>query len=251
MSNSFHMAYAYPREVEKARAEKWPVLLPVGTVEYHSSHCPYGCDALTAIGVAEKVAEEIDCMILPPVWYGISSYAVGGPETCTVNMDQDVFEGYIYNILKSLFKSGFTRNICILIYHQTEEFLPTALSCMRAAKKLTFEYLEETKGTGWWGNKENAGFYNGLSAEDNPWNWIRVFGPRKSKPHLPGDHAGIHECSMMEYLYPGSIKLDRIDEKGDWFAQSAREMSPEHGADMVRAKVDDIISSLRNGTPCY
>jgi hypothetical protein len=29
-------------------------------------------------------------------------------------MDIDVFEAYIYNILKSLFKSGFTRNICMI-----------------------------------------------------------------------------------------------------------------------------------------
>ena len=49
--SSIEMAYSYPREVERAKQERWPVLIPVGTMEYHSAHCPYGCDALTAIGI--------------------------------------------------------------------------------------------------------------------------------------------------------------------------------------------------------
>ncbi|MGN1060048.1 MAG: creatininase family protein, partial [Clostridia bacterium] len=125
---SFHMATSYPKEVEQAKKEQWPVILPVGTMEYHSVHCPYGCDTLVSVGVAEALAKKRDCMLLPPVWYGVASYAVGGPEKNTINMDIDVLEAYIYNILKSLFKSGFTRNICILIFHQTEDFLPTALA---------------------------------------------------------------------------------------------------------------------------
>ena len=44
MSNSFDMAFGYPLEAEKAKKENWAVLLPVGTMEYHSTHCPYGCD---------------------------------------------------------------------------------------------------------------------------------------------------------------------------------------------------------------
>ena len=53
-SNTFRMETSYPREVEKAKKENWPVILPVGTMEYHSSICPYGCDALVAQGVAEN-----------------------------------------------------------------------------------------------------------------------------------------------------------------------------------------------------
>ena len=48
---SFNMEFSYPCEVEKAKKEHWPVLLPVGNLEYHSLHCPYGCDTLAAMGV--------------------------------------------------------------------------------------------------------------------------------------------------------------------------------------------------------
>ena len=48
-------------------------------MEYHSAHCPYGCDALVAQGIAEEIAKKTDCIILPTIWYGVASYAVGGP----------------------------------------------------------------------------------------------------------------------------------------------------------------------------
>lgn len=246
MSNTISMAFSYPKEVEKAKKENWPVFLPVGTVEYHSSICPYGCDALMAQGIAEKIGEKIDCLILPTIWYGVSSYAVGGPQTNTINMDVDVFEGYVYNILKSLLKSGF-RNINILVFHQTEEILPTAAACIKAGKKVTFEFLEETKGYGWWGDNKNKEFYQNLSKEDNPWNWIRVFSGAPKRYKIKADHAGISECSALEYLYPGSIKLDRFDEADDWFAESSKDTNLEFGEDRITRTVDAIIETIEKG----
>ncbi|MFA7636606.1 MAG: creatininase family protein [Monoglobales bacterium] len=244
--SAIYMANSYPKEVEKIKKENLPVFLPIGTMEYHSTICPYGCDALVAQGIIKKVAEKIDCMILPTIWYGVSSYAVGGPEKNTINMDVDIFEGYIYNILKSLLFSGF-RNINILISHQTEEILPTAAACIKAGKKLTFEYLEQTKGYGWWGDNKNKDFYENLSAEDNPWNWIRVFNGCPKRAHLKGDHAGKYEYSALEYLYPGSIKLERLSETDDWFTATASEMSYEIGKDHVQTTVDEIIKTLKEG----
>ena len=252
--SSVYMAHSYPLEVERAKREHWPVLLPVGTMEYHSHHCPFGTDALVAEGFAREIGKKRDCLILPTIYYGVSSYAVGGPEKSTINMDPDVLEAYVYNILKSLFRSGFNRNICILIRHQTEEFLPTALACMKAAKKLTFEYLEETRGIGWWGDKRNEGFYDNLSAEESPWNWIRVFNgarfPAESE-YNRGDHAGRFECSHLEYLYPGSIKLERLDYSSDWFARTASEMSVEEGRRSIEHAVDAVLKALETGERFY
>ena len=250
---SINMEFSYPQEVEKAKKERWPVLLPVGNLEYHSLHCPYGCDTLAAMGVCRELAKETDCLILPPVWYGPASYAVGGPESNTLHVDCDVLEAYVYQILRSLFKSGFTRNICIVIMHQTEEFLPTALACMKAAKKLTFEWLEETRGHGWWGDDKNVGFYDNISAEDNPWNWIRVFnGARYPEEYnYPADHAGKYECSYLEHLFPGSIKLERLDQNKDWFAQTAAEMSAELGKQITEKIVNNMLLAIKEGKKIY
>lgn len=239
------METSYFKEVEKAKNERWPVLIPVGTMEYHSAHCPYGCDTLVAMGLAREVAKEIDAMVLPPIWYGVASYAVGGPETNTVQVNCDVFEQYMYEIFKSLFASGINRNIYVIIAHQTEDYLPMTLACMKAAKKLTFEYLDQTKGYGWWGKNENKAFYENLSAEDNPWNWIQVLRANEVGK-ISGDHAGKFECSKLEALYPGSIKLERLAETDDWFAESAKDTDIELGKRNVELTVQGIIDLIKN-----
>ncbi len=248
--SAIYMAHSYPKEVERIKKENLPVFLPVGTIEYHSTICPYGCDALIAQGIIEKIAEKIDCMILPTVWYGCSSYAVGGPEKNTIDMDVDVFEGYIYNILKSLLWSGF-RNINILVCHQSEDIMPTAAACIKAGKKLTFQYLEQTKGFGWWGDNKNKEFYENLSAEDNPWNWIRVFNNAPKRLNIPEDHAGKWECSYLEYLYPGSIKPERLSEADDWFAETASQMDVTAGEENMRIAVDGIIETIQKGLSSF
>ncbi len=101
---SFNMEWGYPREAEKAKKERWPVILPVGTMEYHSAHCPYGCDTLVSMGIAQKIAEKIDAVVLPPIWYGVASYAVGGPEKNTINVDCDTSDDtYMYESCKKAY----------------------------------------------------------------------------------------------------------------------------------------------------
>ena len=242
------MAFSYPKEVEQIKKECKAVFLPVGTMEYHSYHCPYGCDTLTALGIAEKVADRVDGMVLPPIWYGVASYAVGGPEKNTINVDADTLESYVYCILKSLFKSGFKKNIFVFIAHQTEDYMPMTLACMKAAKKLIMEELEEKKGYGWWGKRENADFYENLKGSDSPWNKVRVIrcGYSKNSKCGGGDHAGVSECSSLEYLYPGTIKLDRLDASEDWFAETAINTSPERAKERVEIFVNDIVAMIND-----
>ena len=247
-TRSFQMEYAYPKEMEIAKKERWPILIPIGTMEYHSTICPYGCDSLVSMGIAREIAKELDCVIMPPVWYGVASYAVGGPETGTIQVDCDSFEQYVYCNLKSLFLAGFNRNIYMIVAHQTEDYNPMELACMKAARKLVFEYLDDTKGYGWWGKNENKEFYQQMSAEDNPWNWvktIRSFSANAKAIYGGGDHAGKVECSVMEHLYPGSIKMERLCETDDWFAQASAEMSVELGEARVKQSVADYVAEIK------
>ena len=85
-----------------------------------------------------------------------------------------------------------------------------------------------------------------MSREDNPWNWIQVIGsgrnftPKAYEKWGGGDHAGKIECSMLEYLYPGSIKLDRLAETDDWFAQASVDMDVEIG----RARSEEYVENF-------
>lgn len=247
---SINLAFTYPKELEKAKKENWPFLIPIGTMEYHSAHCPFGCDSLVSIGIADRIAEKIDAVVLPPVWYGVASYAVAGPEKGSIHVDCDTFEAYIYCVLKSLFRAGIHKNIYFIISHQTEDYNPMELACMKAARKLIFEYLEENDGYGWWGNNENKDFYENLKGIDNPWNWVRCLsGSKTVSPEFykkyPGDHAGKYECGGLEYLYPGTIKLERLKETDDWFAQNAVEMDVEKAKEKIEALTDEFIKLMK------
>ncbi len=230
------MEKAFPREAKRAKEERWPLIIPVGTMEYHGPHCAFGCDTLIVEGLLERLEAKRDVVIYPPVWYGVSSYAVAGPEKDSVTVDVDVFEANMYGILKSLLYGGW-KNIYMVIHHQYEDEIPNpmTLACMKAAKKLTFEYLEETMGTGWWGRNDNQDFYKELESGDNPWNWITVL-PAMSKEaqHATGyDHAGEFETSLLMALYPETVALDRLGESDEWFINSAKNASAELGEKMA------------------
>ena len=49
--------HSFPREVEHVQKNNIPLVIVGGTVEYHGSHCSYGCDTLVAEGLVKKVAE--------------------------------------------------------------------------------------------------------------------------------------------------------------------------------------------------
>lgn len=249
--SAIYMAHTYPRELARVKEERLPILIPVGTMEYHSSICPYGCDTLVATGLCDRLAERMDALLLPPIYYGVASYAVAGPESGSIHVDCDTFEANVYCILKSLFRAGLNHNIYMVICHQTEDLNPMELACRKAARKLVFEHLEETAGYGWWGRRENAGFYDQMSAEDNPWNWVRFITGRGMMPRTiakyggAGDHAGKYECSTLEYLYPGSIKLDRLGEADDWFTDTAKDMDIEMGRHLVEEYLDSFEAQIR------
>lgn len=112
------MAMGFPKEIEKAKEERLPLLIPVGTMEYHSEHCAYGCDTLVPMGMIDKITEKIDAVVLPPIWYGVASYAVAGPEKNTIQVDCDTFENYVYSILKSLIYGGWRNIHCLFFINQ-------------------------------------------------------------------------------------------------------------------------------------
>lgn len=180
----------------------------------------------------------------PPIWYGVASYAVGGPETGTIQVDVDVYEQYIYCILKSMLYGG-NKNIYCVAHHQTEEagLMPMTIACHKAAKKLIMEYMEDTRGRGWWGSNDYADYYENLGSGDDPFSYIKVI-PLISKEaqHKCGgfDHAGKYETSLLYALYPDHVDLERTKDNTEWFAESAKEASMELGQHMVKCTLEAL-----------
>ena len=108
------------QELEDAKNRKVPFIIPIGTIEYHALHASCGTDTMVITGVLRELEKTKEMVVCPPIWYGVASYAVAGPESGTIHVDVDVYESYIYCILKSMVYGG-VKNIYCIAHHQTEE----------------------------------------------------------------------------------------------------------------------------------
>lgn len=234
-----------PWQIRKAIDESWPVILSSGVLEYHAEHCCVGTDALIINRIVDELEKEIDMVVLPPLFYGVSSHAVAPPEkNGTVNISAEALHLFGRDIFRGLLRVGF-RNMHVLCWHQSENFqegMPTDLALKLAARESIFEFIEKEKGEGWWGNSNNNNFYSEHQKGINPFNWIR-FHPLLSEEILkkyPADHAGKMETSMLMALSPEAVDM-KFWTKKMWYAQPAKTSSAEYG----RALKDAIKANLR------
>jgi creatinine amidohydrolase/Fe(II)-dependent formamide hydrolase-like protein len=235
-----------PHQIRTAIDENWPVVLPLGVLEYHGEHMAVGMDTLAVIKMLELIEEELPLVILPPFYYGAASYAVAGPEgKGSLQVDSMALHPFARELFKGLLRIGF-RNIHFFIHHQTENFtvgMPTDLAFKFAARQVIFEFLEQTRGEGWWGDSQMADYYAKQADGDDPFNWIKghTLMPAEITAQYPFDHAGKGETSLMLALCPEAVDMDRHSEH-EWYSRDATEASAKLGN---RAR-DLILGHLRS-----
>jgi creatinine amidohydrolase/Fe(II)-dependent formamide hydrolase-like protein len=226
-----------PPQIRQAIAECWPVVLPLGVLEYHGDHLPVGMDTLAVIKVLEILEQERPIVILPAFHYGSASYAVEPPEgKGTVHVDAERLQPVACDLFRSLLRIGF-RNIHFFIHHQSENFavgMPTDLAFKLAARQAIFEFLEKERGEGWWGQSQTADYYAQQAAGEDPFNWIK--GHPLMTPEIirqyPFDHAGVGETGLMLALCPETVDQAAVD-PAVWYSRSAAEATREKGAQGV------------------
>jgi creatinine amidohydrolase len=234
-----------PHQIRAAIERRWPVVLPLGVLEYHGEHMAVGMDTLAVTGVLEILEKDMDLVILPPFYYGAASYAVEPPEgNGTLHVDAEALLPFAKAMFQGLLRIGF-RNIHVIIHHQSENFaagMPTDLAFKFAARQAIFAFLEKAHGEGWWGNEKMADYYARQTAGADPFNWIKahsLMSPEVLKSY-PFDHAGKGETSLLMALSPDGVDLSLLT--GDkWYARSAKEAR----ADFGEKGRDQIVSELR------
>jgi len=119
-----------PHHIKTAIDEDWPVVLPLGPLEYHGQHMSVGMDTLAVVKTVERLEKELDMVILPTFYYGPASYAVEPPELKgSVQVEAEHLIPVAKDMFRSLLRIGF-RNIHFFIHHQSENFyqgMPTDL----------------------------------------------------------------------------------------------------------------------------
>jgi creatinine amidohydrolase/Fe(II)-dependent formamide hydrolase-like protein len=246
-----------PHQIRTAIAGNWPVVLPLGVLEYHGEHMAVGMDTLAVVKMLELVEKEVDLVILPPFHYGAASYAVEPPEgNGSVQVGGAELTPFAEALFFSLLRIGF-RNIHAIIHHQTENFaagMPTDLAFKSAGRQAIFRFIERESGEGWWGNKEMADYYARHAAGSNPFNWIQVH-PLMTPDILanyPFDHAGEGETSLMMSLCPEAVDMQKFDDNKGWYTASAKDAAAElgnRGRDMILARLRELLGNARSARP--
>lgn len=236
-------------QVQDAVDRRVPFIIPIGTLEYHAHHASCGTDTLVVTGCLERLAEEKEIVVCPPIWYGVASYAVCAPKPGHFHVDEDAYAEYIYQVVKSMLAAGH-KNIYLIPHHQTENagLMPMTIACHKAAKKATMEYMEERLGKGWWGSDDYATYYENLGAEDDPFSYIKVIpliGKDAQEKCGGFDHAGKWETSLLMGVYPEKVDLARCKDNTEWFAASAKEASAEVGTHMVECTLEWLREAIQ------
>ena len=239
-----------PHQLRKAIDENWPVVLPIGVLEYHGEHLANGVDTLVVVRAVELLEKEIDIVILPPFYYGAGSYVVAQPErNGGVHVDAEELFPFAKGLLRSLLRIGF-RNIHGVVHHQSENFnagMPTDLAFKFAARQVIFDFLNNQRGEGWWGNSDMADYYDSHQEGENPFNWIQ-FHPlmdEETQKEYTFDHAGIGETSLMMSLCPEGVHMKYLEEE-KWFSKTAKDASVEYGNTAKERILNHLRKSFRN-----
>ena len=242
----------FPEQICRAIDGNWPVVLPLGVLEYHADHCAVGTDGLVVVRAMEELEKELDMVILPPFYYGASSFAVDSPERKgTIHVKSEVLNLLGKELFASLLRIGF-RNVHCFCHHQSENFLqgmPTDLAFKLAARQALFEFLERERGEGWWGGEASADYYEKHHGKgENPFNWIQVhaFKAPCLQKVWPGDHAGLSETSLMMALCPEGVDMSKPRTR--WFTKAADNASVEYGMKVKDAIMAELRKTLGGNT---
>jgi len=186
-----------------------------------------------------------ELVILPPFYYGAASYAVAGPEgTGIISISSETLHLFARDLFHNLLRIGF-RNTHVFICHQSENFIngmPTDLAFKLGAREAIFEYLEKTKGEGWWGKEDMSNYYADRVKSRDPFSWIQIHPLRDpaTRKEYPGDHAGKMETGLMMAMYPEGVDMKRFS-KEHWYSRGAVDASKEYGDKVL----DTILVHLR------
>src|ERR1700730_7513937 len=88
------------------------VIFGVGAFENHGYHMPFGTDTLISNGLAERVAERVNgLMVLPPIAYGLSAHYNKLP--FVVSLQPETVTSIIKELLQEVIRNGIKKIIII------------------------------------------------------------------------------------------------------------------------------------------
>ena len=208
-----------PRALEDHLRSHPVLVLPFGTIEWHSHHLPLGLDGIVAQAMATRMADAMKAVVAP-----VCYWAVGGvPFPYTLNLPLTEVETLLRTVLLQHSSMGFSVIVLFTGHFGLEQTL--------AIKRAAVQVMEETSTT-----------ILPLTTYD----LVADF--------YSGDHAGIGETSLMMALRPDLVHLDALPASEPLPGVIGDDPRPAANADfgerILRVSVDratGLVASFRNG----
>lgn len=178
------------REVQERIESGVPTaVFPTGSLEQHGPHCPLGTDALIAQIIARGVADRLEALCLPPLWFGVSPHHMEFAGSLTIR--PSVFADLVADLLESLIHHGI-KNVLILNGHGgNTASIDTARTMVRYRHPEIFTVLSSV-----WVALQDV--YQDLPPEVRQENWRTMIA-----------HGGLFETSVIMAVEEGMVKLDQ------------------------------------------
>jgi creatinine amidohydrolase len=169
------------------------VIIPLGSTEQHGPHLPLGTDCYEAVGVSKIISERTGVIVAPVLWAGYSVYHSGFPGT--LSLKPETMEEVLFETVEMLMKYGF-RRFMFFNYHGGNNIVQS--SVIHRINHST-EAIAVAIGHGGPIQKSEEGEF---------FDW----------------HAGKSETSIMLYLHPELVRMERAQKPTIHFAPKTEEL---------------------------
>lgn len=177
--------YMLPWQMEQAVKEGQICILPIGSLERHGEHIPYGCDAGIAETLAVRAAEQTPAVVFPTCYFGQVHEAA--MHRGAVNFPAEMLTAHLRMLLSQIAYNGF-RKILIISGH--------------GGNRLWLQFLEKTL------IDEERNYCLYITDPDSVLNDEE----RRQLDHVydtKDGHAGETETSLCMAAMPGCVDLSR------------------------------------------
>jgi len=237
-SREVRWEYLHPKEFAEAAAACPVCYMPLGTLERHGSHLPFGLDALKAHGLCLRAAQKYGGVVLPPLHWGTHGWyaeryrqGLPGDDPARQQPPGSVYisEGLLINLLLAMFRE-------------------VEFAGFRVIVAFTGHYPREQ-----WAAVRNAASQHELTGSARVWPLREC--DLSGEVEVGGDHAGKWETSLMWALHPELVKMERCPDPETglflWTSEEALEASSELGgktADWIVDRMGEGAAKLLHAT---
>lgn len=152
--------------------------MPVGSMERHGDHLPIGADTLIPEFICQKTAEALNCIILPPIWYG--SCKAMRRFAGTFDIKEDILYKYLNAIMVEAHRNGV--RLLVVVNGHGGNSVPIAMAAREATRETDLSILV----VDWW----------------------RDLGREDLSKFTSAGHAGEDETSAMLAVDSKVVKMD-------------------------------------------